>query len=252
MAKLDIALQMYTVRDEAKEDFVGTFKKVADIGYTAVELAGTGDLPAAELKTVLDDIGLKPMGTHVAIDALEKSLEENLAYYEALGVPFITCPYMPEERRKDGAAWRATAAALQAIGQKVVDAGFTFCYHNHSFEFERFDGQYGIDILFGATDANLVQSELDTYWVQHGGEVPAEYITKLSGRVPLIHLKDMLDDAGRSFAEVGEGILDWTAIFEAGGAAGAQWYIVEQDRCQRPPMESIRISLENLKKMGVA
>jgi sugar phosphate isomerase/epimerase len=101
-----------------------------------------------------------------------------------------------------------------------------------------------------ACDPQLVHAEIDTYWVQHGGEVPAEYLQRYAERCPLVHLKDMLDDADRTFAEVGEGILDWESIFAAAESGSAQWGIVEQDRCQRPPMESARLSFENLQKMG--
>ncbi|MEW6357472.1 MAG: sugar phosphate isomerase/epimerase [Planctomycetota bacterium] len=252
MAKLKIALQMYTVRDDAKQDFIGTLRKVADIGYTAVEISAPAGMTAAVLKKLLDDLGLTPVGTHIPIDALEKELDKNLDYYGELGVSYITCPWLPEDRRKDAAGWKRTAKTLESIGKKIVKGGFTFCYHNHSFEFGRFDGKYGLDILYEESDPSFVQSQLDTYWVQHGGENPADYIRKLSGRVPLVHLKDMLGDGQKTFAEVGEGILDWDGIFQAAQAAGADWYIVEQDRCQRPPMESIRISLNNLKRMGVA
>jgi sugar phosphate isomerase/epimerase len=93
---------------------------------------------------------------------------------------------------------------------------------------------------------------LDTYWVKHGGEDPVAYIKKLSGRCPILHLKDMADDAERSFAEVGEGILDFPAIFAAGEKAGAVWAMVEQDICPGDPLDSIRTSLANLRKMGYA
>jgi sugar phosphate isomerase/epimerase len=88
--------------------------------------------------------------------------------------------------------------------------------------------------------------------VQRGGRVRAAYIRRYSGRCPLIHLKDMAADEKRSFAEVGEGTMDWPAIFAASEAGGARWYIVEQDTCQRPPLESVTLSLRNLRAMGKA
>lgn len=97
-----------------------------------------------------------------------------------------------------------------------------------------------------------LRDELDTYWVKHGGEEPVDYIRKYKGRVPLLHLKDMADDADRSFAEIGEGILDIPAICAAAEDAGTQWLIVEQDVCKKSPIESVKLSLENLKKMGMA
>jgi sugar phosphate isomerase/epimerase len=112
------------------------------------------------------------------------------------------------------------------------------------------DGEYGLDILYANSDPRWVQAELDTYWIQHGGENPTAYIKKYEGRAPLIHIKDMANDAGRSFAEVGAGILDWPSIFHAAEAGGAVAYIVEQDTCPGDPLDSIRISIENLKQWG--
>ena len=132
--------------------------------------------------------------------------------------------------------------------EQLADAGIVLCYHNHAFEFETFDGKYGLDILYDNSDPQYVQAEIDTYWVQKGGVDPAAYIRKLSGRTPLIHIKDM--DTDGDFAEIGEGTLDWDAIWSACEASGAKWYIVEQDRCKRPPVESATLSVNNLCKMG--
>jgi sugar phosphate isomerase/epimerase len=126
------------------------------------------------------------------------------------------------------------------------------CYHNHDFEFRQFDGRYGLDILLGATDPELVKAEVDTYWVQKTGVDPAAYLRQYAGRCPLVHLKDMTADESRTFAEIGEGSMDWSAIFTAAEAGGAAWYIVEQDTCRRAPLESVAISLRNLQSMGKA
>src|SRR5437870_2072926 len=123
------------------------------------------------------------------------------------------------------------------------------CYHNHAFELDRFNGRTGLDILFGAADPDLVHAEIDMYWIQYGGGDPVEMVRRFAGRAPLIHLKDMAADGTRTFAEVGEGIMDWPAILAASQSAGAQWYIVEQDTCRRSPFESIEISLRNLRRL---
>ncbi len=252
MAKIPVALQMYTLRDQTAVDFAGTFREVGKIGYKGVEIASTGNLAAAELKRLLDDCGLQPCGIHVPIEALQGNLLPVIKYNQTLGNNFIVCPWLPEPVRNSAAAWQRTARVMASIGACLKGEGLELCYHNHSFEFQKFEGKYGLDIFYENCEPDLVQAELDTYWIQHGGENPAEYIRKHSGRAPLIHLKDMLGDAQKTFAEVGNGILDWPAIFKAGEAAGARWYIVEQDRCQRPPLESVKISFENLKKMGIA
>ncbi len=155
--------------------------------------------------------------------------------------------------------------------------GLVFAYHNHSFELEKYDGKTGLDILISATSRS-VTFEIDTYWLQHGGADPAAWVAKLAGRVPLVHLKDMVvatdmharvdrisgesaDDFEKRvqsakqpkpiMAEVGEGNMNWPAILQACGAAGVEWYIVEQDLCQRDPFESLTISLRNLHAMGI-
>lgn len=252
MAEIPIALQMYTLRDETARDFVGTVRKVAEIGYAGVEFAGTGGLGAAELRRLLDDLNLRPAGSHTPLESLEKELNAVLDFNQTIGNEFVVCPWLPESRRQNADAYRALAEALNRIGAACRDRGLQLCYHNHAFEFERFDGRYGLDILLDATDPNLVKAEVDVYWVKKGGLDPAAYLRQYPGRCPLVHLKDMAGDEAGSFAEVGEGTLDWPSIFAASETGGARWYIVEQDRCQRPPLESIAISLRNLRSMGKA
>jgi sugar phosphate isomerase/epimerase len=251
MSQVPIALQMYTVRDDAANDFAGTLQKVAETGYVGVELAGTGGMPATALRALLQDLGLQIAGSHVSLQALEGDLNTALDYNSDLGNPRIVCPWLPVERRNEE-GYQALADSLNRVGSACKSRGMELLYHNHDFEFDSFGGQTGFDILFGSTDPGLVKIELDTFWAVKGGYDAAELIRKYSGRIPLIHLKDMTADDERTFAEVGEGTMDWPSIFEAGDANGAAWYIVEQDKCRRPPLESIRISLANLKKMGRA
>jgi sugar phosphate isomerase/epimerase len=250
MAQIPIALQMYTLRNESARDFAGTLREVAEIGYAGVEFAGTGGLSAAELRGLLDDLNLRAAGSHTGLDALEGDLNAALDFTQAIGSEFVVCPYLPEERRRTADDYRALAETLNRAGAACKQRGLQLCYHNHAFEFQRFDGQYALDILYSATDPDLVKGELDTYWIQKGGADPAAYIRQYAGRCPLIHLKDMAADDTQSFAEVGQGTLDWPAIFAAAEAGGARWYIVEQDVCPGPPLESVALSLRNLRAMG--
>ncbi len=253
MPRLPIALQMYTLRDAVAEDFPGTLARVADIGYTHVELAGYGGFTARDLKQGLTNLGLKVAGSHVGLNVLEGDLSRVIDYNREIGNRYIVCPSLPAERRQNADGYRQIADALNRAGATLKEAGLQLAYHNHAFEFERMEGgAYAYDILLGAADPDLVKIELDTYWVKKGGEEPAEYMRKYAGRIPLIHLKDMTPGDNPTFAEVGEGTMDLAAIFEATEAAGGEYYIVEQDVCQRPPLESVRISYENLQKMGIA
>lgn len=252
MKKLPVALQLYTVRDLTEKDFAGTLRRVADLGYAGVELAGTGGLSARDLRRILDDLGLKVAGSHVGIEMLEANIGEALDYNEALGNKHVVCPYLDASRRQTVADWKRIASLFEQVAVACRDRGMTFAYHNHSFEFEPLEGTNGMEVLLGSSDPELVRIELDLYWVKHGGEDPAAFLRRLGRRVVLVHFKDMAADESRSFAEVGEGILDWPAILEACEATDAQWYIVEQDVCQRPSIESAALSLDNLRRMGVA
>ncbi len=246
MALLPLALQLYTVRDACAEDLPRALEQVARTGYTAVEMAGDQGLTAGEYKKLVDANGLKITSGHVAIDALEGDLAPVVDYYGQLGVQYIVCPYLPDDRRKDAEGWKQTAGVLEEAGARLRAAGFQLCYHNHSFEFEKFDGEYGFDILYNSSTAANLQAELDTYWVAHGGEDPEAYIRKYSGRCPLIHLKDMAASEDRTFAEVGHGILNIPAILKAAEECGAKWIIVEQDTCPGDPMDSIAKSFKYL------
>jgi sugar phosphate isomerase/epimerase len=128
----------------------------------------------------------------------------------------------------------------------------TFSYHNHSFELVCFGERTGLDIIYQESDPCYLQAEIDTYWIQHGGGDPAAWVKRMKGRMPVVHLKDMVIAAGeQTMAKVGEGNLNWSAILQACREAEVEWYAIEQDVCQRDPFESLRISYENLKTMGV-
>ncbi len=248
MAKIPVALQMYTLRDLTEKDFLGTLKQVAAIGYAGVELAGFGNLSAVKLKAVLGDLGLGIAGAHVGLlDMSEAELDAAIDYHLALGNKYLVHPWANADSA-DG--WRAIAQKLNAAGARCRARGLQVCYHNHAHEFTQFDGTTALELLYANTDPANLQAELDLFWVSKGGSDPVDLIEQYADRVPLLHCKDM--DAEGEFAEVGEGSLDWEEIFATAPEAGVQWYIVEQDICKRPPLESVTLSFQNLKKMGIA
>jgi sugar phosphate isomerase/epimerase len=249
MSQIPIALQLYSLRDNIAKDFVSTLKQVATIGYPAVELASVGHLSAKEIKTALDDLGLKVAGNHVAMDLMEKDLSRVFDDNHTLDNTYLVVPWLPESRRKSAQDWIDFARVMNTLGTKCQAEGFQLVYHNHNFEFQKFDGRTGFDLVFGNTDPKLVQSELDVYWAHHAGHDPAALIRQYAGRVPLVHLKDMTKGTPPTFAEVGEGIIDFTPIFRASEASGVKWYVVEQDTSQRTPLESVAISWRNLQNM---
>jgi sugar phosphate isomerase/epimerase len=248
MSKPRVALQMYTVRDECEKDFLGTYRAVAKLGYPGVQPAGTGGLAAADFKKALDDLGLALAGAHTSLEALANDSE--IEYYLALGTPDVVVAALPRALWGDKDGFLKAADLMNKIGARCKRLGARLSYHNHAFEFAKFDGQYALDIMLAACDPDLVKWEPDVYWVKYGGEDPAAFINKYSGRTPLVHLKDMTADGSRTFAEVGEGTVDFPPIFAAAEASGAEWYIVEQDRSTRPSLEAAVLSLKHLNEWG--
>jgi sugar phosphate isomerase/epimerase len=245
-----VGLQLYSVRDQIQKDFVGTLGAVARLGYPAVQFAGYGGLAVGDLKKVIGDLGLGAAGSHVSFDALEKRMDEEINYCLEVGTPDVIIPTMPQAYRESEDGYRRLADAMNRIGARCKELGARLSYHNHAFEFVTFGNQRGIDVLLGACAPDLVAFEPDVYWIKVGGADPAAYIRKYAGRTPIIHLKDMTAGPTPTYAEVGEGIIDFAPIFAASEVSSAEWYVVEQDFCARPALESVGISLKHLKEWG--
>lgn len=246
-----IALQLYTVRNETARDFAGTLRKVADIGYTAVELAGYGGLTASEARAALDDRGLRAVSAHIPVASFETRLEEALAEAGTLGCNYVVVPFLPAERR--GADQIGDLVALlNRAGAAAKQAGLVLAYHNHDFEYQPLSGTAGetmLDYLIANTDPEFVAFELDVFWSMVAGVDPISELSRLSGRVPLLHLKDYTGaTSAESAAPVGAGTLPWPEIVTAANAAGVEWGIVEQDY-PTDAFADIATSLTNAKRL---
>lgn len=252
MVRHPLAVQMYTLRNDVANDYPGTLRAVAELGYQAVELATLGGLTAATLRTHLDALGLHIVGMHIGLEQLEHQLDQTLDDLTTLGVRSLICPWLPPERRSSAAHYRAIAHTLNQIGRTAQERGIQLCYHHHDFEFQPIDSSTGMAILLEHTDPTLLHIELDVYWAAFAGIDPIALIRQLAGRVALVHLKDMAATPQREFAEVGHGTLDMPHILAACDHAEVAWLIVEQDTCARPPLESIRMSLDYLRTLGRA
>lgn len=241
-----LGLQLYSLRDLSSKDFIGTLRKVADIGYEGIEFAGYGGLSARQLKSVLDDLGLQPVSSHVQLVELESNLDAVMEYGQELGLQYVVCPFISEDRRRNIKDYRKVFESLNRIGEKVTEAGLKFAYHNHAFEFEKQDGAYILDMLYEATNRRYVGAELDVYWIEYAGESAVDYIHKYADRSGLIHVKDMTHDEERFFAEVGYGRMDIPRMLDAAAEGGITWYLVEQDQSRRDPLESVKMSFQYL------
>ena len=264
MKQWPIALQVYSVRQDAQADFAGTMRKIKDMGYDGVELAGTYDLTVAQAKKVLDEVGLELVSAHVPMDQLED--DAVLAAYAATGMKFIAIPWLVAP--KDEQELSATIQRIRAIALRCKALGMQLLYHNHDFEFGKIGGKYILDTYYSEIPADLLQTELDACWVNVGGEKPAPFIRKYAGRAPIVHLKDFAgqksenmygligqgeaksDESSRfEFRPVGYGLQDVPSIIAAAEDAGSHWFVVEQDKpsMDRTPMECAQMSIRYLR-----
>ncbi|MBR5496379.1 MAG: sugar phosphate isomerase/epimerase [Clostridia bacterium] len=272
---LPVAVQFYSVRDDAEKDFYDTLKKIKEMGYEGVEFAGLFDHSPEEVRDMCKEIGIVPVSAHVPLDDMIADAKGTLEAYKTIGCDYVAVPYITEERRPGAEKWDETVAAIKEIGAVARDMGLTLLYHNHDFEFVKIDGEYGLDVLYDSVPADCLQTELDTCWVNVGGEVPAEYILKYTGRAPVVHLKDFVmkgkdkpmklydligiddeaesaDEDDFSFKPVGYGVQDFPAILASAEKAGAKWVVVEQDQPDKgnTPLNAVKMSIEYLRKLG--
>lgn len=249
MKKFPIGAQPFTVREQLKSDYAGTLARIAEIGYRGIELGPPPDgMSVAEQKALLERLGLRVIGTHAPFDSLDWDPDRLIDYLEAVDGGKFIAQSLRFTSRDDVLA---KAERMNELGEQCRSRGVQLLYHNHDWEFERFDGEYALDLLLQNTDPGLVKMELDTYWAAKGGEDPAEFLrTRLINRCPLLHIKDMEAGEERFFAEIGEGVLDFSAIAKAAEEAGVEWMVVEQDQTRRTPFESLAISYRNLERMG--
>ncbi len=248
-----IALQLFTLREPAKKNLADTLRRARDTGFEYVQWSGMPDLPAAEIRAALDAAGLKAVAGHISVEAFEQDFKGALEHWTAIGVTDLAVGSMMADNRDTLEAWRRGAVRLDRLGARLREHGIRFSYHNHDFEFAPFeeDGDLRLDILFSETNPRHLYCEIDTAWVQVGGQSPGAYLRKYSGRCPVIHVKDLAADSapGRvRFTELGRGVLDWPDVFRAAREAGVEWYVYEQDTCEGDPIESARASYAFLRE----
>ena len=249
MRRDQISLQLYTVRDETARDMPGTLRRISEIGYPAVEFAGYGGLSPQDIKTIIDDLGLRASGAHVPFDSWETDPEAVIADMHILDCAHAILPMAPPEYRDDEAAVARLAGSLDRWGELCRQGGVTFSYHNHDFEFAPLDRTTMWDVLVRETDPEVVRLELDLYWIKYGGADPETVLQDVGDRVSLVHLKDMAPDATRSDLPFGEGTMPWKELLRAADAVGAEWYVAEQDN-PRDALEDVRISLQHLRDLA--
>ncbi len=249
MAKIRIALQLWSVREDCARDLEGTLRAIADMGYEGVEFAGYYGRTANELRRILDDLGLEVAGTHISIDTLVgDKLKETIEFNQALGNKFLVVPSLPEEMRNSKDAWLKTAKLMNEIADELKPKGMRVGYHNHAVEFKPIDGEIPWYIFFDATKPEVIM-QLDTGNAMQGGVSPEEVldiIRRYPGRAVTVHLKEF--SSKNEKALLGEGEMKWKEFINlCKEIGGTEWYIIEQETYPYPPLECVKRCIENLK-----
>jgi sugar phosphate isomerase/epimerase len=244
-----IGLQLYTVRRELEKDFEGSLEKVAALGFGEVEFAGYFNRTPQQVKSALAKNNLAAPSVHLLTAGLRSNLQQTIDAAKTIGHQYVVCAYLLPDERKSLDDYKRLIELFNDAGERVKKAGLQFCYHNHDFEFTPIDGQIPYDLILTGTDPKTVKMELDLYWIAKAEKNPLKYFSAYPGRFPLVHVKDMDATPKRFFTEVGRGTINFGEIFANSEKAGIKHYFVEQDETPGSPFESIKMSIDYLKKL---
>jgi sugar phosphate isomerase/epimerase len=243
-----IALQLYSLREQAGENFVGMLHRVTEAGYSAVEFAGYGGLETPALRSILDDLGLRAISSHVPFRRMESDLGAVLEVLTILGCAYGVVPGIPKEMR----GIESLPYLIESFnhwGAACKAAGLRFGYHNHGWEFESMNGSTWLDLLAARTNSALVDLQIDIYWALVGGADPVELIRRHAVRVPTLHAKELAIGAEQKDTTIGDGVTPWPELMTVAKAAGTEWFIVEQEDDPANVYRDIRRSRANLQRM---
>ncbi len=237
--KRQLLLQLYTLREETKQDFASTLKNVARLGYTGVEFAGFGDLSAERISALLKENALTVCSAHIGIDEVETKTDQVLSYLNTIGCRNAVIPYYTFQKKSD---INTLVARINGLMLKVKAAGLNLVYHNHVPEFEATHGVRPIDVLLRDTETML---ELDTFWAHTAGENVPAFMRKHRARISIIHLKDGTD--GKPCA-IGEGTAPCKRIYDLARELNIPHILVENDFPSPDGFEDIARSIHYIRE----
>ncbi|MFC3562331.1 sugar phosphate isomerase/epimerase family protein [Pedobacter jamesrossensis] len=254
----NVGLQLYSLRKELPTDVKGIIAKVAEAGYKEVETYGFSNgkfwgLTPKEFKTLLKDNGLKAPSGHYGMDEFSKTgktdkLKADIESSAAIGGKYFTIAGAHVDMDKGVDGFKKVADDFNKVAELAKESGLKFAYHNHDFEFKKLGDTTGYDVYLTETDKNLVNFELDLYWVVRSGNDPLALFKKYPGRFPMWHVKDMDKAKPEWNTEVGKGSIDFKSIFTEAKLSGMKHFFVEHETNYNPtPIESIKTSCDYIK-----
>ena len=247
---MKIGVQFYTLRDFCKttEGIADCLKKVADMGYTTVQISGTCDFDAQWMKEQLIQNGLQCVITHTPKDQLTDPVKV-CNDHKIFGCNNVGLGYYKFKEGDLTEIYKTFNETYGPVARAVRENGLYFMYHHHDMELQKIDGKTILRHLAEDYAPEELGFTLDTYWLQKGGADPTVYIREFAGRIPCIHLKDYGHE--QVMLPVGEGNINFDRVFEKAEAGGTQYMLVEQDNCNgEDPFDCLRRSYEFLKAEG--
>ena len=243
MSGFKVGIQLYTVREPLSKDFEGTLQKLSEMGVRGVELAFFyGGLEPDALAKLMKKLGLEVCGIYEGFDNLCNPDSKVYEYAKALGCKYLTSGLGLQAFKDD---FPGCVAKFKKACEVASSKGMTVCYHAHSHEFEKINGELIMDKILAEVPA--MAFEADTAWIQCGGENPAGYVKKHLSRIPLVHFKDVKAD--KKITELGNGVVDFPAVLKVIRSSKVGWVSYEQDNTDLTPLESARISMDYLKSI---
>jgi len=243
-----IGLQLYTVREHmnTEEDVDLSFKKIKAAGYDEIQTAGC-KIPYEKFSALAKENNLEIVGTHESFKDLLNDPDAAMENHRILGTVNIGIGSMPKKYRESEKDLFKFIDLANGFAEKINKYGFKFTYHNHCFEFQKYNNVSMMETLAKELNPKTTSFVLDTYWVQHGGGDVRYWIEKLSGRIDILHLKDMVIVGGEpQITEIGNGNLNFQGVIKTAKSCGVKHFIVEQDICLGDPFASIQISSDFL------
>lgn len=264
MYNFSVAIQLFSLREEMERDFEGTLKKVKEYGYDGVEFAGLNGKSSIEVKKMCNEIGLVPISAHVMLSEMLNK-PNTMEIYKEIGCKYVVIPCVNRASLPGQDKFNDFVKDVKTLGKKANELGMKLCYHNHDGEFEKIDGENILDIIYKEIPTELLQPQIDTCWVNVGGENPAEYLRKYNGRTEIVHLKDFIGkkndktysligretDEAFELRPIGYGLQNFYEILDAAKDINAGWVIVEQDNPSmgKTPLECAEMSIKYLKSI---
>jgi sugar phosphate isomerase/epimerase len=251
-----LGVQLYTIRDLVKDNnLLDLLQQIRAIGYEEVELYwNLYKHTERELSNILHRSGLTAASGHFNYD----EFVSKIPYARRLGLKWMVCPMLPKAQWGSPEGFRRAAATFNQWGKQCQQQGMRFAFHNHNYEFQDLKGTTGFDILLKETNPELVWLEMDAYWITQAGRDPVLLLNQLGKRVRMLHLKDrkggqptsqQLDESAEHFTEAGDGTIAWRPLLALAQKLGIEHYFVEQDKSDKSPMESLKISYAFLRKI---